>query len=318
MTVPARHNRWFAAWRVACVCWCMLFGLGTTAVLAQGVQPVPELSGHVVDQTGTLDSAALARIGAQLAALEQRKGSQMVVLLVRSTQPEDIATYANRVANAWKIGRRGTGDGLLLVVALDDRRVRIEVSKALEGAVPDLAARRVIDEFITPAFRRQDFAGGIEAGVVRLSALIDHESLPAPEPPTGQPSQPGIQWLDLVIFAFFAVPVIGAVLSTLLGKRLGSIGTGVAGGGLVGWFTASWVLGVLAGLAVMVFTLANASRFATGRGARGMGRGGWRHGSGSWGSGGSASSGGFGTWSSGGFGSGGGGDFGGGGASGDW
>ena len=116
-------------------------------------------------------------------AFEQTKGTQIAILMVPTTQPEDIASYANRVGNAWKIGRKGMGDGVLLVVAKDDRKVRIEVAKTLEGAIPDLAAKQIIDEAITPNFRKGDFAGGLHAGVDQLIARITGEALPAPERP---------------------------------------------------------------------------------------------------------------------------------------
>ncbi|MCB2024080.1 MAG: TPM domain-containing protein, partial [Ottowia sp.] len=109
---------------------------------AQPLQPVPELTARVIDTTGTLDAAQKAAIEAKLAALEQEKGSQLVVLMVNTTAPEDIAAYANRLGDAWKIGRRDVGDGVLIVVAKDDRRIRIAPAKALEGAIPDLAARQ--------------------------------------------------------------------------------------------------------------------------------------------------------------------------------
>src|SRR3954464_2024746 len=120
---------------------------------AQGVLPVPPLSAHVTDQTGTLDAIQLKGLEDKLTALEQSKGAQVAVLLVPTTHPEDDASYANRVANAWKIGRKGLGDGVLVVVAKDDHKVRIEVAKSLEGAIPDLAAKQIIDEAMLPKFR---------------------------------------------------------------------------------------------------------------------------------------------------------------------
>ena len=128
---------------------------------AQDVQPIPPLSGRVIDQTATLSAAQVQALDARLAGVERERGSQIVVLMLASTQPEDIAAYAQRVADSWKIGRRQVGDGVLVVVAKNDRRVRIEVAKALEGAIPDLAASRIINESITPAFKAGDFAGGL-------------------------------------------------------------------------------------------------------------------------------------------------------------
>ncbi|MFV0681463.1 TPM domain-containing protein [Ottowia sp.] len=161
---------------------------------AQSVLPVPALTGQVIDQTGTLDTAQIAQLEATLATLERDKGAQLVVLMVPTTVPEDIASYANRVGNAWKIGRDGVGDGVILLVALKDRRVRIEVAKTLEGAIPDIAARHIIDEAIKPRFRAGDFAGGITAAVDQLNARIRGEALPPLWP--SKHRQP-VQWVFL-------------------------------------------------------------------------------------------------------------------------
>ena len=141
--------------------WCVL------GVQAQPLQPVPPLTARVIDTSGTLLPAQIAALDAKLAALEHDKGSQVVVLLVPTTAPEDIAAYAQRVGDSWKIGRREVGDGLILLVAVQDRRLRIEVAKALEGAVPDIAASHIINEAITPHFRAGDFAAGIDAAWTR-------------------------------------------------------------------------------------------------------------------------------------------------------
>lgn len=280
---------------------------------AQGVLPVPELTARVVDQTNTLDAIQRQGLEQKLAAFEQQKGTQIVVLMVATTRPEDIFDYANRVANTWKIGRKDVGDGILVVVAKDDRRVRIEVAKTLEGAVPDLAARQVIEEAITPRFRQDDFAGGLQAGVDQLIARVSGEALPAPRAQQRGPVEAGFDWFDLAVFLFFAVPIGGAVLRGILGRKLGSLATGAAAGFLALLFTSSIVIAVIAGIVALVFAL------VTGGGPFGGGRRGG-YGApvifpGGWGGGG----GGGGGWGGGGgFGSGGGGDFGGGGASGDW
>lgn len=271
---------------------------------AQDLQPVPALSARVIDQTGTLRPEQQQALEARLAAFEQSHGSQIVVLIVPTTQPEDIAAYAWRVADTWKIGRRGVGDGVLLVVAKNDRRVRIEVARALEGAIPDLAAFRIIDEFITPAFRRGDFAGGIDAGLERLMGLIRGEGLPPPARDARRGDTPsGLgEWLSFVLVG---TPIVGGVLSGVLGRRLGSIATGGLIGA-VGWVvTSSLWLGLLIGGVALVLALA-------------LGAGGSRRSGGPiiWGGGpGGFGGGGFGG---GGFSSGGGGSFGGGGASGRW
>jgi uncharacterized protein len=284
------------------------------AVFAQGggVQPVPALTGHVVDMTGTLDAVQRQGLEDKLARLEQDKGTQMVVLMVATTQPEDIFSYANRVANTWKIGRKDVGDGILVVVAKDDRKVRIEVAKTLEGAVPDLAAKRVIDDAIVPRFRQDDFAGGLQAAVDQLVARVNGEPLPAPQQrrQAGGGAE-GFNWFDMAIFLFFAVPIAGSVLRGIFGRPLGSMLTGGGVGALAWLFTGSLVLAAIAALVALLFALVSGFAPVGRRGAGvpivwgGGGYGG--RGGGGWGGGGG-----------GGFSSGGGGNFGGGGASGGW
>lgn len=304
----------------------LAWGIAALPAAAQDVLPVPALSARVIDQTGTLEPAQREQLEARLAAFEQSKGTQIVVLLVPSTQPEDIAAYAQRVADSWKIGRRDIGDGLLIVVAKNDRRIRIEVAKTLEGAVPDLAARQIIDRQIAPAFKSGDFAGGLEAGVAALIARIDSEGLPQPQ--AGQRGPPpaalGTSWDELAMFFFIAVFVVGGILTQVLGRKLAMVLTGGGAG------VAAWALGAGLGAAVVAALLAlimvgalSLRRLARQASRRGGGWGRWPPGGisggpgGGWGGGGGFGGGGFGG-GGGGFGSGGGGDFGGGGASGDW
>lgn len=273
--------------------------------------PVPALTAHVMDMTGTLSPTQLQQLDSKLVSFEKDRGSQLVVLMIPTTQPEDIAAYANRVAATWKIGRKEVGDGLLLIVAKEDRRVRIEVARTLEGAIPDLMARRIIDQTITPSFKQNDFAGGLDAGVMQIMAIVKGEALPLPnEAGEGSPNNAGFEWMDLAIFMFIAVPVVGGVARGILGSQLGALVTAGVAGGIAMFVTASVVVAVLAAMAAFILSL-----FAGVRGAGG-GHGG---GSGSSGSGiGGGSNGGFGGRSGGGFSSGGGGSFGGGGASGGW
>ncbi len=291
--------------------WAVALWALSGLALAQSVLPVPPLSGRVIDQTGTLSAAQQQAMSDKLAAVETKRGSQIVVLMVPSTQPEDIAAYGQRVADQWKIGRLAVGDGILIVVAKDDRRVRIEVAKALEGAVPDLAARQIISEVISPAFRKNDFAGGLNAAIDRLDARIGNEGLPEPSaankgplPPSGQ----GFNLQDLAIFLFVAVPVIGAVLTGILGRKLGSLATAAAAGGMGWWLSASVLVAVGAGMVALFLVLV----MGIGAARRGVSRSSGHGGPIIWGGGGG------GGWGGGGFSSGGGGDFGGGGASGDW
>ena len=290
--------------------------LASLTAWAQGVQPVPTLTAHVMDSTGTLNAAQREALEAKLTAFEKARGAQVVVLMVPTTQPEDIAAYAQRVGDSWKIGRKSIGDGLLLVVAKNDRTVRIETTKTLEGPIPDLAASRIIENAITPRFKQGNFAGGLEAGTDQIMALISGENLPLPSQGSANPRNPngGFDWTTLAVFLFFAVPVAGRVLSSVVGRKLGSVATGGVVGVLAWLFSSSLVIGAIAALAGMVFALMS--------GLGGMTRGGRSSG---WGGPGGFGGGGFGGGrgggrggGGGGFGSGGGGNFGGGGASGSW
>ena len=275
------------------------------ALHAQDVLPVPPLSGRVIDQTGTLTAAQSEALTGKLAKFEAESGPQIVVLLVPTTQPEDIAAFAQRVGDEWKIGRREVGDGLVIVVAKNDRRVNIQTAKALEGAVPDLAARQIIDSAIRPAFRADDYAGGLNAAVDQLIARIKGEALPAP---TRKPAASGLFGnlppTDLLIFAFVALPIVAGVTRRIFGRGLGSLASGGATG-VVAWLVSSSLIiggiGVVIGLLFGLFAGASNLLRSSGRGNGGFGGGGWSGGGGG-----------------GGFSSGGGGDFGGGGASGSW
>jgi uncharacterized protein len=284
--------------------------LASLAAWAQGgVQPVPPLTAHVMDSTGTLTAAQKAALEAKLTAFEQSRGAQVVMLMVPTTQPEDIAAYAQRIGDSWKIGRKSIGDGLLLVVAKNDRTVRIETTKALEGAIPDLAASQIIETAVTPRFKQGDFAGGLDAAADQIMARITGENLPAPQQgsPARRSSGGGFDWTTLAVFLFFAVPIGGRVLSSVLGRKMGSVATGGAVGVLAWLFTSSLIVGGVAALAGMVLALIS----GLGGGMGGMGGR-------SSGYGGGFGGGGFGGRGGGGFSSGGGGNFGGGGASGSW
>ena len=271
--------------------------------------PVPPLSGRVIDQTGTLTAAQAQALSSKLETIETQRGAQVVVLIVPSTQPEDIASYGQRVADTWKLGRRDVGDGVVIVVAKNDRRINIEVAKTLEGAIPDVIAGRIINEQIKPAFKADDYAGGLNAAVDKLSARIAGEALPEPvrKGSGGGLSASGFDIQDLAIFLFVGVPIAGAVLTAVFGRKFGSLVTGAAIGGLGWWLTASLLVASGAGLVALFLV-----------GVMGMGgRGGRSGGPVIWGGGGGGFGGGGGG-GGGGFSSGGGGDFGGGGASGSW
>jgi uncharacterized protein len=252
---------------------------------------VPVLKARVTDLTNTLTPAQTASIEQQLLALEQRKGSQLAALIVPTTQPEAIEQYSLRVAEAWKLGRKGVDDGALLVIAKDDRTLRIEVGYGLEGVIPDAIAKRVIAETIVPYFKQNDFAGGIQAGVTQLIKLVDGEPLP---PPKAQSQNDKSDPMSMLFIVVIAAAVIGQVLSSVFGRFVGSGLAAAAVGGL-GWMALGSVL--MAGLAALVVFIAVFS----GINLAGL--------IGGFGGGRSGGSGGFG---------GGGGGFGGGGASGRW
>ena len=290
----------------------------TVEAEAQDLRAIPPLTARVIDTTSTLDAGQTQALNAKLAAFEKARGAQIVILMVPSTLPEDITDYAQRVGDSWKIGRKDVGDGLLLVVAKDDRKVRIATTKTLEGAVPDLAARQIIASAITPRFKQGDFAGGLDAAADQIMARITGENLPTPGVNSGTDSnKQGFQWMDMAVFLFFAVPIGARLLSGVLGRKLGALVTG-GGVGVLAWiFTSSLLLAGAAGVIGLVFAL-----FASLGSLGGLGNlgGGSRRGGGFGGGFGDGfGGGGFGGGGgSGGFSSGGGGNFGGGGASGNW
>jgi len=263
--------------------------LGLFALSAWAQVAVPELTRRVTDLTATLSTEQAATLEQQLAAFEAEKGSQIAVLMVSTLQGEDIAQFGIRVAEQWKIGRERFDDGVILIVAKDDRKLRLEVGYGLEGAIPDAIAKRVIAETITPYFRQGDFYRGIEAGVQQLMRLIEGEALPPPEPAAGEG--------DDAVFGFLVIGgvVAGWLLSTLMSRPaaggLAALGSGSLGALMLGFSP------LLLFIALFVFA-------AVLSGFRGRG-GGWSSGGGGFGGGG-------GSWG------GGGGGFGGGGASGSW
>lgn len=273
--------------RVAFGLFLLLFALSTWAEVA-----VPQLSRRVTDLTATLSAGQVDDLEARLAAFEAKKGSQIAVLIVPTTQPEDIAQYGIRVAEQWKIGRKNIDDGVVLIVAKDDRRMRIEVGYGLEGAIPDAIAKRVIAEVITPQFKAGAFYAGVDAGVQQLMRLIEGEPLPPPVAPGGGGA--GDAFLPLVVGGIFAGWLLSTLMSRPAAGGVAALGSGAVGAVLMGFTPA------LLFIAFFVFAIV-ASGFSGGgwsSGGRGGGGGSWGGGGGSWG--------------------GGGGGFGGGGASGSW
>lgn len=276
--------------RLLATLWCLIL---PAVGWAGDVVAIPPLSARVTDLTATLAPEQSARLEASLAQIERDKGAQVVILMLPTTKPESIEQFGIRLAEAWKVGRQRVDDGAIVIVAKDDRSARIEVGRGLEGAVPDVVAKRIVADVMAPKFKQGDFAGGLDLAVAKLAEAIGGESLPAPaaQPADGAGAENNFFWLFLALMA-------GGVLRSLLGLL------GVALAALVaGWLAwavfASWLAAILAAGLAALFSF-----------ARGGGRG-WSVG----GSGGATGGG----WSSGGGGfTGGGGEFGGGGASGNW
>jgi len=276
--------------------WAAGLFLALFAAVAWAQVAVPELSRRVTDLTATLSAGQVAALENRLAEFEARRGSQIAILIIPTVQPEDIAQFGIRVADQWKIGRKKIDDGVILIVAKNDRKLRIEVGYGLEGVIPDAIAKRVIAETITPYFKAGDFHGGIEAGMEQLIGLIEGESLPPPA--SAQSSKPGgDNVLIFMVMGYF----LGSFFSSMMGRGIagGLSGLGVTG---LSWLVSGAVLSsVLMGAGVFAAVLLLGG---LGRGWGGGGGGGWSSGGGRLGGGSS--------WG------GGGGGFGGGGASGSW
>ena len=298
------------AWGIGCLALLLALWLPAFAqnVTQNALVAVPAYRAHVTDTTGVLSEADRNALEQQLADFEAQRGTQIGVLLVPSTAPEDIADYSQRVADAWKLGRAGVGDGLLVVVALQERRVRIAPFKALEGAVPDVLAKRIIDEQIVPAFRQGDYAGGLRHALLQLQAHISGEALPAPSNQRLQVDDFDI--VEAAMLLLVAVPLVTNVLRQLLGQRVGSLVGAGAAGFLVWQITGRAWMALLA--ALIGFFIGMVTRLPLV--SRGQHYGGWGGGGGGFGGGGF----GGGGIGGGGASSGGGGDGGGGGASGSW
>jgi uncharacterized protein len=284
----------------------LLLLLGFT--LAGAEVAVPPLTARVTDLTGTLSGGAVARIEAKLAGFEAKKGSQIAVLIVPTTAPEEIEQFGIRVEDAWKLGRKGVDDGVYLIVAKNDRRVRIEVAYGLEGALPDAIANRIITETITPHFKLGDYDGGVEAGINQIISVVNGEPLPQPDKKWERHSGLG----NMLPLLLIVVVVAGGVLRALFGRLFGSVATGGLAGGIVWLLSHVLPIGIGAGVVAFLFAM-----------LAGGSRGGWSSGGGLGGFGGGFGGGGFGGGGFGGGGggggfSGGGGSGGGGGASGSW
>lgn len=300
-TGPAR-----APFRPAMARWCALLVawlVWTPAALPQDLVAVPPVA-QFTDLTGAIGTDAAAQISQRLQAFEAEKGSQIAVLVLPTTEPEDIAPFANRVFTQWQLGRKGVDDGILIVVAVKDRRSRVEVGRGLEGAVPDAYAKRITDDVMAPFFRRGDLGGGVAAGVEAVIGLVHGEALPAPRRPSSA-AHGGSSEQGSIVLLLFAAVALGGMLRAMLGRTLGSLATG----GLVGlgtWLFVSTLslaigAGVIAFLVALLGGLGGGSRWTSGGyygGGGGFGGGGFGGGGGGWGGGGGGSAGGgaSGSW----------------------
>ena len=281
------------------------------AAVARAEIPVPKLESRVTDLTNALTAEQRQALETRLAEFEARKGAQIAVLIVPTTQPETIEQYARRVLDEWKLGRKGIDDGALLLIAMQDRKLRIETQYGLEGPLPDATAKRIVDTIIVPRFKQKDYYGGISAGIERMIAVVDGE--PLPEPAAKMAPKGGGGDVDigaLLMIGFALVFVVGAVLRRMMGRVGGAAVTAGIGGGIswlmIGSLIAAGGVALLLFILSLLINVAGLSRMGSHR-SGGWGSpwgGGWSGGGGSWGGGGG--------WS------GGGGMGGGGGASGNW
>ncbi len=275
------------------------FAIGLASSAMAELVAIPPLKARVTDLTGTLSPDQQAQLEASVASIETAKGAQVFILLLPSTKPEEIEQYGIRLADAWKVGRKGVDDGAIIIVAKNDRRMRIEVGYGLEGAIPDVIAKRIISDVMTTRFKEGDFFGGLQAAVDAIGKIVSGEPLPAPAPQSSQGQGIDLNG-NLIPFAMVFIFFVGGILRAILGRVPGaSVGGVIAFAGA--WLLAgSLIAAIVVAIITFIFTMAGGGR--GGLGGMGGGFGG----------------GGFGGGGGGGFGGGGGGGFGGGGSSGSW
>jgi uncharacterized protein len=283
-----------------------------SAATPADVVPVPRLTARVTDQTGTLTADQRAALEAKLAEFERARGSQLAVLIVPTLGSETIEEFAGRVTDEWKLGRKGVDDGVLFVIAQQERKLRIHTGRGVQGTLTDAASKRIVADIVAPRFRTGDFAGGINAGVDAIMKAIEGEELPLPAPQKS--TQPPVDSLssygNLAILGLFFIPIVGMVLKGMFGRFVGSGATSAIAGGAAWMILGSVAIGIVAAVIAFLFSLLSGMG-----GGRALNRGGWGGvyipSGGGWSSGGGFGGGG------GGF-SGGGGGFDGGGSSGSW
>lgn len=297
-------RRFLASIAVLFAAWAGIF-----AHAAEGdFQPVPPLKHRVTDLTATLSAADEARIDARLREFEANKGAQIAVLIVGTTQPEPAFDYSMRVVDAWKLGRKDVDDGVLFLVAKNDRKLEIRTGRGVQGTLTDAMSKRIISEVVAPRFRSGDFAGGIEQGVEKIIAVLQGEALPPPTKKRVAAQQ--VNYEGFLIMGVIAALVVGPMLRALLGRFLGATATGGVTGAAAWWLAGGMIFPAVIGVIIfLVVLLSGGMNLAGGRRSGGWSTGGW--------SGGGSSGGGWSSGSSDSF-SGGGGGFDGGGASGDW
>jgi uncharacterized protein len=278
------------------------------AELAHAQMPVPKFEALVVDLTGTLTAAQQSSLDEKLTAFQARKGSQIALLIVPTTEPEDIAQFGIRVAEAWKVGRKKVDDGAIFIVAKDDREMRIEVGRGLEGVLTDITTSRILNDTVVPLFKQGDFFGGVNAGIDQVLKVVDGEPLPEPDQ-AWKPNDGGGAPLPFLLFAGF---IALNFLRNFIGRAPLALIAGLGGGAVAWWLTSRIPLAAGIGVGLFLLTLLMGGRGGfggsggSGRVFRDIGRGGF-----------GGMGGGFGG-RGGGFGGGGGGSFGGGGASARW
>ena len=286
----------------------LTFGASVVNAAEGDPQPIPKYDKRVIDLTATLSAEDESRIGARLKAFEAEKGAQIAVLIVGTTQPEAIFDYALRVAENWKIGRKGVDDGVLFLIAKNDRKMQILSGPGLQGALTDAMSKRIITEVVGPKFRAGEFAAGIEQGVEKMIGVLQGEALPPPV--KKRVASSSVNYENFLVLGFVAALLIGPLLRTLMGRFVGASATGAVTGAAAWWLAGGMLFPVIAGVVIFVVVLMmGVMNFAGGRGGRGGG---------GWMPGGLSGGGGGGGGSSDSFSGGGGGSFDGGGASGDW
>jgi len=264
----------------------VLFCVSLTATGASGDVAIPPLKARVTDLTTTLSADQAAALDSKLAAFEQKKGSQIAVLLVPTTQPETVEQYSIRVAEAWKLGRKGVDDGVLLLIAKNDRKLRIEVGHGLEGALPDATTKRIIDEYIVLPFKQGDFHGGINAAVDRIIKVVEGEPLPPPQwhAPAGKNVTTRID--DYMGWAMVLLVIFGGFIRSLFGAFVGALIVGTVGGLVAAWLGVGIAISIVVAIVAFVLTLFGIS--AIGAGGGGSSSGSWGGGGGTFGGGGAS------------------------------